>query len=174
MITPNDFPGKRKSMKMMLAGLTAALWLVVLSILLPRVAMGFEVHSVIGKRSRTLWSRSTTMNMSSVISSEKDMAKLSANVAKRYGDGEFSSPAGQGADDQSNADRSEIPMLLNPSSHPSRTFAAPNLEASFQPIFSDGVNGESILELLPLQKYHAKNRKRRRSKRKRRSKNNRL
>ena len=89
------------------------------------------------------------------------MAESSADIASRNGEAEFYRPSNQIADDLGNSGRSEMPTLLNPSSHPSRTFAAPNLQVSYQPIYSDGVHGEPLLELLPLQKYHARNHKRR-------------
>lgn len=72
-----------------------------------------------------------------------------------------------GVDDNSNGDdNDDYFSVLCPSSYPSKTFAAPNLDVSYQPIEYDGANGDSgVLQFLPLQKYHARTTKRRRRRR---------
>ena len=147
---------------MMLPWINGALWVGVISILLPSITLGFEFGSAIGTRSEMLWTRSTRIEMSSGIVAEKDVVESTVDLANGNDDD---------ADDPSNSDRKEVPTLLNPASRPSQTFAAPNLDVTYQPIYSDGIGGESLLELLPLQKYHARNEKRRRPKRKRKNSN---
>jgi tRNA pseudouridine32 synthase/23S rRNA pseudouridine746 synthase len=59
-------------------------------------------------------------------------------------------------DENSDAYADDKFSLLCHSSYPSKTFEAPNLDVSFQSIESNGIHGDRALQLLPLQKYHAR------------------
>ena len=145
--------GKRRRFAVILAWATVALWFAFLLTLLPRVAMGFGVR-VLVQRPGVLEKISTRRYVSTEIHTIEPVKR----VANRNKDEKNSCNAG--LDEKSDGD--EISRLLCPSSHPSKTFAASNLEVSYLPFESDGPHGERILELLPLQKYHARSQKRRR------------
>ncbi|VEU33593.1 unnamed protein product [Pseudo-nitzschia multistriata] len=49
-----------------------------------------------------------------------------------------------------------IPLQC-PSSYPSKTFGASNIKVSYQRAEKDDINGDSGAQLLPLQRYHARN-----------------
>ena len=140
----------------MLAGATVALWFVVLSVLLPGVALGFNGF-IIGKRPSVLERISARRHTSSAVASEMNIIEATADIANQNQDETISC---QG--DRIDGDGDEISVLLCPSAYPSRTFAAPNLEISYLSFESEDSHGDRMLELLPLQKYHARAQKRKR------------
>ncbi len=134
----------------MLAGVTLGVWLIVLLVLHPGVTFGFDV-CVRGKRSNVFRRMSTVASISSPV---VDMDRIQGKIQSQ--DEKISCNA-YIDDDKSDKGEDEISALLCPSSRPSKTFSAPNLDISFQPIQSDKYNGECTFDLLPLQKYHARN-----------------
>ena len=134
---------------MMLVGVTLGVWLIVLLVLHPGVASGFDV-CVRGKRSNKFrWMSMVASISTTVVEMDRVQEENQGQVEKISCDAQI--------DDESDGKEDEISALLCPSSHPSKTFAAPNLDVSFQPIQSDKYNGDCTFDLLPLQKYHARN-----------------
>ena len=149
----DDGPLKRRAIKM-------ALWFCLLVLHTPRVARGFVVVVDNGSAMPQRITTRTAMAAQTII---VDAPTDKMNLIEKEKQEESNSC--HGVDDNSNGDDDSFSVLC-PSSYPSKTFAAPNLDVSYQPIESDDANGDSgVLQLLPLQKYHARTKKRRRRRR---------
>ena len=133
-----------------------AFWLCLLALHTPGVARGFVVvvdnGSAIPQRITT---RTAMTTDTYIVDAPTDTTKPA----------EEENHSCYSVDDNPHGDDDSFSVLC-PSSYPSKTFAAPNLDVSYQPIESDDANGNCCaLQLLPLQKYHARSKTRRRRRR---------
>lgn len=138
---PDAVFGKRKSINMISAGATVGVW----SFFLLTLNLGFISGFFVSEGNKRV------SVLSSLASAVVEIERTQDTIQRE--EEQISCHARDKSKDENS-------MPLCPSARPSKTFAAPNLEISFQPIESDKSNGEcTCVVFLPLQKYHARNKK---------------